>query len=315
MEDFFKAFFPIPLGLVLAAALFLELAAWKASRVTVALRGEKGLRLLCADRLDRWGQMLFWSGACLEDVVGGRHPLFVATFMGCGAAGLLATFCLWWFGSWGNNPDPLQVSRGALFDGVGAVRRKAGMSCVLNIYVPPEGFQARSADSENWASVRSIFIPRRLLDWMSRAEIDALVAFQLTSRQRVRYVKWITLGAFISGVIASAALNWLKKGPQGRWEAFLLLLVTEITALTFLVPHLRYLADRRAIEISGDPEAYLSAMAELSRLGTGVPDAKFVRRIARTAGVTPDRIQQLQEQPRPSEDRYPTSGDYLAVGF
>src|ERR1035438_7049438 len=141
-----------------------------------------------AERLERFGMNLLWPVIWLPEILGnGRHELLVAIGLGFAAAGLLAAFWLsWWMSPvWGKNPEPLQISRGALFDGVGAVRLKAGMSCVLNVYVPLKGSQARSTDFENSASAGSIFIPRRLLDWMSRAEIDALVAFQLTARQRL----------------------------------------------------------------------------------------------------------------------------------
>jgi hypothetical protein len=184
----------------------------------------------------------------------------------------------------------------------------------LKNYVLPEGRQAQSTDFDRkWE--REIFMPRRLLDWMSRAEIDALVAYQLTWPWTRRYARWTFLGPLMYGLIASAALAWLKIGARGRWEAFLLLLVTEIAVLACLQPHLRYLADLRTIKTTGNPEAYFSAMAELSRLSSGVWDTRLVRRFARTGRVTPDRMQKLQEQHRPAEDRYPTSGDYLNVGF
>ena len=225
MLDFFKDFFPIPWGLLVAAVLFCELAAWNGSRVTIALRGERGWRVLYAERLERFGMNLLWPVIWLPEILGnGQHELLVAIGLGFAAAGLLAAFWLsWWMSPvWGKNPEPLQISRGALFDGVGAVRMKAGMSCVLNVYVPLKGSQARSTDSENSASAGSIFIPRRLLDWMSRAEIDALVAFQLTARQRLRYARWTWFGILTSGVIASAALNWLKIGCRagGRRSSY-----------------------------------------------------------------------------------------------
>src|ERR1017187_5555861 len=132
MDDFFKDFFLIPYSLVFAAALFFELAAWNVGKVSIALRGERGLRAPLGEALAKWGQILFWSGACLGDVAGIRqHPHLVVIWVGCGAAGLLAAFWLSWRAPRvpGNKPEPLQISRGALYEGVGAVRRKAGMSC------------------------------------------------------------------------------------------------------------------------------------------------------------------------------------------
>jgi hypothetical protein len=57
-------------------------------------------------------------------------------------------------------------------------------------------------------------------------------------------------------------------------------------------------------------------MVKLYRLSGSSPDQRYLSRIARTAGIPPERLRNLlQEELRPAEDRYPTSGDYMTVGF
>ncbi len=317
MNDLYKALLPIPYGLLMGAALFFDLGAWNSSKQAITLRGDKGLRALVASLAENWGWSLSLTGICLADWGGsGRDSLYVPIGMGFGLVCILAALGIPGWVSWRrrNSPNPIQISRGALFDGIGAVRLKAGIGTPLEIYVLPEGYQARSEDYHKMRASK-IFMPRRLLDWMSRAEIDALVAYQLTWPRTLRYVRQAFLGIVIYGFMASAILTWLKIGPRGRWETFLVLLITEITALACLRPRLRYLADLRTIDLTGNPEAYFSALAELSRLSAGVLDTRWVRRFARTGRVTPDRMLKLQEQHRPAENRYPTSGDYLKVGL
>jgi hypothetical protein len=174
MSDLFKALLPIPFGLMLAAALFFELGAWNCARQAITLRGDKGLRALVASLAESWGWTLSLTGICLADWGGG---LYAPIGMGSGLVCMLAALGIPWWVSWhrSKNPEPLEISRGALFDGFGAVRLKAGIGRPLKIYVLPEGYQAQSADYDKMRASK-ILMPRRLLDWMSRAEIDALVA-------------------------------------------------------------------------------------------------------------------------------------------
>jgi hypothetical protein len=307
MSDLFKALLPIPYGLVMAAALFLELGAWNSRKQAIALRGEKGVRALVASLAEKWGWSLSLTGICLagwDD--SDREILYVAIGMGSALVCVLAALGIPWWARLQRKkgPEPLQISQGALFDGIEAVRLKAGIGSPLKIYVLPEGYQAQSEDYVRMRAIK-IFMPRRLLDWMSRAEIDALAAYQLAWPQTRRYVGWTLLGIFIYGLMASVILTWLKIGPRGRWEAFLVLLIIEITALACLRPRLRYLADLRTIALTGNPEAYFSAMAELSRLSSGVLDTRSARRFARTGRISSDWLLKLRERHRPPEDRYP----------
>ena len=206
----------------------------------------------------------------------------------------------------------MQLSRGALFDGISAVRRKAGIATTLNIYLLPDEFQAGFRHPNQPA----VFLIRQLLDRLPRAEIDALVAYQLR-RPRAHSFRTVTsLLVLVCGAGCSGALNALKIGTAGRWEAFLFLAVVQIAALSFLWRRRVDSHDLWAMKLIGDPEVYVSVLVALSRLSTGVPDARLIRRLARIASLSPDRIPELlQERSCPPDQRYPTVGDYMTIGF
>jgi hypothetical protein len=82
------------------------------------------------------------------------------------------------------------------------------------------------------------------------------------------------------------------------------------------LPHADLQSDLRAIWLTGNPDAFFSAVGESARLNGAALDLPALEKTAQRAGVSPDRLRPLlQPQPRPAEDRYPTSGDYVTVGF
>jgi hypothetical protein len=234
--------------------------------------------------------------------------------MCCGAFGIASalsvSFWAWWRRR--GSPEPLQLSRGYLFDGVSAVRRKAGIRTGLSIYLLPDELLAGSRNIVQPA----VLIPRQLLDRLSRDEIDALVAYQLRRPGARRFWAYSFLGVLVCGTACSAALHLLKVGTAGHWLVFSFLVIAEMPVLSFVW---RRRTDRLylwAMGVAGNPEAFASTMAALSRLSTGAPDTHLIRRLARIAEIPPDRIPALlQERPCPAEERYPTVGDYMTVGF
>jgi hypothetical protein len=194
------------------------------------------------------------------------------------------------------------------------VRRKAGIGIPVQIYVLADEQLLRPVYD---GSTSSIFISRQALDWLSRGEIDALVASQLRGDAfRRQATGWFIFGLVVYVCAAIAVIDVLKIGFSGQVRILPLVAAVEILALTILWHHLRPQVLRRAIEIAGNPEAYLSAMVKLSRLSGSPPDERTLSLITNGAGTPRERLQALLEEPlRPAEDRYPTSGDYMKVGF
>jgi len=317
VEHLFRLLAPTIYVLLLTGALFVDLASWRSSRAAYLLCGKRGILTLCAAHADRWGWAILcgvWIVDCLPAQSRGVELLIVAYLL-CGFALIVAggVFSLW---RWRRSEEPVQVARGAFCDGVEALRRKAGLERAPSIYILPDGHIAPSGHHSYgtpWGV--NIRMPRRFLDWLSRGEIDALVALQLPAGQgRVR-PRRVVVAALVCGLAAAAIISSPKLGAS-RVEVFLLLLAVELLALILLWPRLQSQTDRRAIEIAGDPDVFLSAMVKLYRLAGVAPGQRYLSRLASTAGIAPERLRTLlQEELRPAEDRYPTSGDYMAVGF
>jgi hypothetical protein len=318
VTHFFTLLLPFLYGLLIAGALFSDLASWRCVKTAYLLCGRRGLLTLSAVYCVRWGWVIM-SCVWLVDLLPPHShglDLPIMMYLLCGAAGVLAhgAFSLW---RWRRSEESIQVARGAFCDGVEAVRRKAGMKSAPSIYLLPDGYIAPSGYYAYRApGTLNIRIPRHFLDWLSRGEVDALVALQFAWRQALRPARWAFLSAIVCSFAAAVAVDVLKAGSSRQMEVFLVLLALELLALTIWWPRLQSGTDLHAIEIAGDPDVYLSAMVKLYRLSGSSPDQRYLSRIARTAGIPPERLRNLlQEELRPAEDRYPTSGDYMTVGF
>lgn len=302
-------FLPI-LALLACCGLFTDLAGWRAFKPVRALWGQNVSLAMFEYTVAKWG----WGLGALCVLLANPSGPYARASMCCGAFGIASALSVsgwaWW--RLRKNPEPLQLSRGALFDGVSAVRRKAGILPGLNIYLLSDEFQA----GFRYPNQPTVCLPRQLLDRLSRAEIDALVAYQLRRPRTHSFRVVAFLGVLVCGAVCSAALNALKIGAAGRWEAFSFLAIVEIAGLSFTWRGRRDSHQRWAMKITGDPEAFVCALAAPSRLSTGAPDAHFIQRLARIANVPPDGIPELlQERVCPPDQRYPTVGDYMTIGF
>jgi hypothetical protein len=206
------------------------------------------------------------------------------------------------------------VSRGKLLS---AVRRLAGkarffLQTSTPLFVLPE---------ENFASLclrmrAGVIIPRRLLDELSRAEIDSIGAGQLALQSPRVYsiVFWPALA--VNGAVAWAAYVLHLDGLA--IIAFMLSVAAiELLALRLLIPWLILRAALYSIELAGDAEAFFSAIGYLERFG-GTPLSKsMLEEIGRRNQIPRDRIAALLAgHAVPLEvDRYPTSGSYLDTGL
>ncbi len=134
---------------------------------------------------------------------------------------------------------------------------------------------------------------------MSQSEIDALAARQLC-RQSKRYYSPPSRTLLACDVFAACLLEWLGMGPA---------------ALSVYLPRALAEADRRAVDLTGDVEAFVSAIAGLARFsGAHLPEASL-RETAARSGIPADRVRALAaERIAPAEDRYPTTGSYIATG-
>jgi Zn-dependent protease with chaperone function len=204
-------------------------------------------------------------------------------------------------------PEPLALSRGALFAGIQRLAGKAQIQRLSIYLLPPDSLPRLPAPPGP-----AVRIHRRFLDVMSRAEIDALAARQLARLQRANFDALLLVGA----LAAVGLCVLLHPGLAGWWLLFAGLVAVETAALALYLPRAEMQSDLRAIALTGNADAFFSALGESARLNGAPLDLPALQKTAQRAGVTPDRLRALlQPQPRPAEDRFPTSGDYATVGF
>ncbi len=206
--------------------------------------------------------------------------------------------------------EPLALSRGALLAGICKLAGKARVPRPSVYLLPPD------SPPRLLVLLRpAVLIHRRFLDVMSHAEIDALAARQL-ARLQGPFLRPVD-AYLLAGALAAAGLcELLHVGMAGWWLLFLALVAVETAALALYLPRAEMQSDLRAIALTGNADAFFSALGESARLNGAPLDLPALQKTAQRAGVTPDRLRALlQPQPRPAEDRYPTSGDYATVGF
>jgi hypothetical protein len=159
-------------------------------------------------------------------------------------------------------------------------------------------------------------VPRRLLDSLSRREIDALVTRQLCLQSTKQYFYPAFWTLLVFDVAAVLVAQLLHAGTAGCLLVAAFLFAAELGVLSIYLPRAIFQADLRALDLTGEPEVFLSALGGLSRFsGTPLPP-KPLQEIARRKSLSPDRIASLlAEDCSPDQDRYPTTGSYLTTGL
>ena len=183
--------------------------------------------------------------------------------------------------------EPLALSRGALFAGI---QRLAGKAQIPrpSVYLLPLDPQPRLPALPGPA----VRIPRRFLDCMSRAEIDALAARQLARLQRARFRP--ADAYLLVGALAVAGLcKLLHVGMAGWWLLFAGLVAVETAALALNLPRVEMQSDLRAIALTGNPDAFFSALGESARLTGAALDLPALEKTAQRAGVSAERLRAL----------------------
>jgi hypothetical protein len=206
------------------------------------------------------------------------------------------------------------VSRGQLHTSFRRLASRAGFlfSESSPLYVLPEEDFPRLCRHLRWG----VIVPRRLLDELSRREIDSIAAFQLAFQSRRFYNQssWYLLAANCG---AAGAAWLLRLGSLSTGLLLLTMLAAEILAIHYLAPAMIVRAYVYAIELAGDPEAFFAAQGALERSGGAPMPKKRLQELGRRARLSPDRIAALLAS-RPEaepQDRYPTTGSYMETGL
>jgi hypothetical protein len=221
---------------------------------------------------------------------------------------------LWWseirFSRRARTMGWFALSRGRLFDSVRTLGHKAHAPFLgeMPLYLIPD---QRRIPSGVWVGSGVLF-PLPLLEQLTRREIDALVAWQLC-RQSSRFYLPLFSSLLVCNAVAIVLAFCLHLSLAASFAIFTLLPMAEVAGLLRYLPCALLRADLRAIEITADAEALLSAVGKLSRFNGTNPD---LHELAELSGTPPERrLFLLAGHAQLGEEHYPTKGSYLETGL
>lgn len=233
-------------------------------------------------------------------------------------AGVVGYFVTAW--RWARAADllPVALTVGELRDRVFALAENAGVA-VKQLYVLPVS-RSRMVNAAA-AQGNLVLLTDYLIRSMSRREVDTVVAHELTHLKR-RDPRGIRLVGILTVLVAGGVRYWLNESHPETAPYDPLIAV----ACLGLIPPVIYgysrfcerRADLGAVTLTGDPEAYITALARLTRLNmmpmdwgraggnlmTHPSTMRRVREVARHGNVPPERLADLLADRAEIEDRY-----------
>ena len=209
------------------------------------------------------------------------------------------------------------VTRGELRDRIFELARRAGVK-LKQIYVLPEGSAQLSnafARSDN-----AVMLTGSLLRHLSKREVDAIMGHEIghlkekhPHRKGIVTLISLVVANFIAGALSSMI-------DLHRWmpAMFSFALAGATVFLHFISRGNERHADAIGINLTGDPEAFISGLAKMSRLnlmpmheggavefGTHPKTLGRLQDIARGHGISLDRFQVLLSGEQGEEEHYP----------
>jgi hypothetical protein len=302
---------PVLLTLV-AASMLADLSVWELFRSTSALFGQGGRPMLLAMFGRKWGGIfalfpLTFAGSLLCDPASS-----LAVFLGVAAIPVVLLAYAAAYHLPGRSLPPVEVVRGDLRDALSAIYRRNGYSGPRRLYVVPNGCR-QAPDALIDIGEPAVYVPVRLLDRLSRAEIDSLMLLQWRLPNLLYRRKYAFLYALTCFPLACIFLDHFRPGLGYRWQTLLCLAILEVPLIAWVWRRENLRLCREIAAASSNADDLVSALAAVSELSTGQADSPLIRRIASVAASKPDAL--LAQRQRPAEDRYPTHGDYSTVGF
>lgn len=204
---------------------------------------------------------------------------------------------------------PQALSTGALRDRLFDLARRAGVK-LRGLYVVP----LRRERMANAFAVSGgvVMVADELLDRMSRREVDAVLAHEISHLEHHHPILTLLVAAAVGALagMVPASLGLPYSWPVGIvmfWLTYL-----------FVARRCEFAADAGAAALTGDPESMISSLGLLARLnevplawGRGLrwlvthptTEARGMA-IGRRAGLAPERVAELLENGLPSTERY-----------
>jgi Zn-dependent protease with chaperone function len=190
------------------------------------------------------------------------------------------------------------LSTGELRDHIGALAAKAGVK-LRTVYVLSTG-KSRMANAFA-ARGNMVILTDYLLTHLTRREVDAVVAHELTHLHKRHAVVRVVMLMAVVYLVIGITMQWMRFGTVPLVLAFALLI------FFFTARVNERTADAGAAKITGDPEAMITALAKITRLNkfplrwskwndwlmTHPSTSRRTETIARQAGITQERLAEI----------------------
>ena len=217
------------------------------------------------------------------------------------------------------------LTSGDLRDRAFAIAKKAGAKLNQLYVLPAERLRMANA----FAHIASnIYLTDYLLKNLSKREVDAVIGHEMTHLQK----KHIRLRVFVVIIAAAAGgfgTAWAEGSIPSGFPVGPVIYGIFLFVLFFASRRNEFSADAGAVQLTGDAEAMITALAKISRLNTmplhwGRLDEKMlthpstmrrIRHLASTGGISEDRIPGLLAQSTdPPADVYSIPATALPSG-
>ena len=212
---------------------------------------------------------------------------------------------------------PLPLTTGVLRDRIFELAEKAGVK-LRQLYLLPSG-KGHLANAFAVGN-RQVMITELLLEKLTKREVDAVLGHELAhlkGRHAWRVLPVVTILLATLGFVIVTFLDWIP-----GWTYGALTVVATVVVLGLVSRRYERSADAGAVEITDDPEAFITGQARIAALnllpldwnkGLGFllthPSAKQrIEATAKRAGISSERVEQiLSEPPQEPLDRYKES--------
>ena len=204
---------------------------------------------------------------------------------------------------------PQSLSSGALRNRLFELAQRAGVR-LRELYVVP----MRRERMANAFAVHggAVILTDELLDRMSKREVDAVLAHEITHLEHHHPIKALWIALTVYALFAAGAM--LLKLPYGFALGLLAFLLTH----RFVTRRFEFAADAGAAALTTDPEAMISGLGQLGRLNqvplawgrgwrwliTHPTTESRAQAIGRRAGLASERVAELLANGIPSGEAY-----------
>jgi len=209
---------------------------------------------------------------------------------------------------------PQAITRGELRDRVFDLAERAGVQLRQLMLLPSGKHKMANAFA---VGLREVMISERLLETLSKREVDAVLAHELAhlKHKHALTILPLTVGVLTAaGIALTAFMEWLP-----GWSYGAIAFVGVGLTFSFFSRRAERAADAGAVDISGDAEAFITGQAKVYALNmlpsdwsrgaeallTHPSSQRRIEAAAKQAGISAERLDDLlQNPPEDVSERY-----------